>query len=322
MILRLFRHFGFLEVWCRRISMSSPKIRKFFKKLYKRILGGKRPSGEGAALDTQEKQLESRTALFNYLESLGVQNGDILIVHSDFDVLKKTGIKPKEIIDFLLKLVGEEGTLVFPAYPVTTRPDIFAKQNTEKLVYDPKRTPSWTGLLPNVFCMYPGVVRSQFPYNSLAAKGKHAEAMMEGNLDGLYPHEKNSAWGYCIEHHAKILFISAEMIRSNTLNHATEDYMADRWPIDNWYEDKEYIVKTDQGEIPKKIKVFSGKWTKYSRPNRLVYLMCKKGLALEARVKGVYVGFIPDSKKYLNEQIRMAEKGWIRYMVPKKYYKK
>ena len=322
MILWLFQHFGFTEVLARKFAKLSPKTKQLSKKLYKRIRGKNENAPADNDSETQEKQAECYKAMMTRLESLGIGNGDILIVHTDMAVIKKTGATPKAIIDFLLSLVGKDGTLVFPAYPITTRPDLFKNDGSDYPLYDPKRTPSWTGIIPNVFCMYPGVVRSEYPYNSLAAKGAKANEIMEGNLQAVFPHEKSSGWGYCIEHHAKILFLGVEMNRSNTLNHATEDYMGDKWPVADWYDTKKYRVKTSSGIVEKEVQVFSGRWMVYSRPNRLIYLMCRKKLASEEKVGGVNIGFIPDSKKYLDEQIRMAEHGWIRYMIPRKYYKK
>lgn len=316
MIIWLFRHFGFVEVLARKFAALSPTTMKITKKYYKRMAN--KDDGK-----TKEENLQSEKyrAMTEYLEGLGISNGDILIVHTDMDVIKQTGATPKAIIDYLLNLVGDNGTLVFPAYPITTRPDLFKSNDTEYPLYDPRRTPSWTGIIPNVFCMYPGVIRSEYPYNSLAAKGQKAKEMMDGNIQATYPHERRTSWGYCIEHHAKILFLGVNMNRSNTVNHATEDYMGDDWPISNWYETRKYRVKTSEGIVEKEVKVFSGKWMTYCRPNRLVYLMCKKGLAREQDVKGVYIGFISDAKLYLDEQIIMAKQGWIRYLIPKKYYK-
>lgn len=322
MMIWLFRHFGFLEVLARRASVLSPKIKQFARKKYKKMLKSEENNAKSASSVTPEKQKENYRALLQYLDGLGICHGDILIVHTDMEVIKKTGATPKSLIEYLLQLVGEEGTLVFPSYPITTRPDLFTGNDAEYPLYDPKRTPSWTGIIPNVFCMYPDVIRSEFPYNSLAAKGPLAKEMMEQSLQATFPHEQRSSWGYCIEHHAKILFLGAEMIRSNTLNHATEDYMGEEWPIADWYDTQTYRVKTANGIVEKEVHVFSGRWMTYCRPNRLVYLMCKKQLARENRAGGVYVGYIPDSKKYLDEQIRMVKKGWIRYLIPKKYYKK
>jgi aminoglycoside 3-N-acetyltransferase len=47
----------------------------------------------------------------DFLEKMKVSNGSLLIVRSSYDVLRGTGLSPDGIIDKLLKLIGEDGTL-------------------------------------------------------------------------------------------------------------------------------------------------------------------------------------------------------------------
>src|SRR5207248_2362937 len=97
--------------------------------------------------------------------AFGVGRGDILIVHSDMNLLRRLGLRPAQVNAALLDLLGPEGTLVMPAYPLfgeepTGLDRLTADMSEVRLRYDPKRTPIWTGLLPHALMRMPGARRS------------------------------------------------------------------------------------------------------------------------------------------------------------------
>ncbi|MBE6542986.1 MAG: AAC(3) family N-acetyltransferase [Ruminococcaceae bacterium] len=303
-----------VEVMLKRLAYSSDGMKKLVKKVYYKLSGGEKKI---------EKSREAFEKLCQRIDTLGIEKGDILIVHSSMDGLSAVDASPMEYINYLLGLVGDEGTLVFPAFPSLNRPDLFPRNMEEIPTYIPARTPSWTGLLPNVFCMYPGVKRSEFPYNSLAAKGKYAEEMMKDNLKAQCPHGKDTPWEFCVEHHAKVLFLGVEMERSNTLLHVAEDYMGEEWPIKDWYDRHVYKVKLRDGTVVEK-EFFACKhsWTGYSAIHCTIARLKKRDLLREVNTEQVALGFVPDAKKLVDAVIQDTKNGKLRYVVPKKYLKK
>ena len=301
------------EVFLKRTAYSSDGIKKIVKKVYYKLSGGEKKI---------EKSREEFDKICEKIKTFGIEKGDILIVHSSMDGLASVEAAPMEYINFLLELVGEEGTLVFPAFPSLNRPDLFPRDMTAIPTYVPARTPSWTGLIPNVFCMYPGVKRSEFPYNSLAAKGRYAEEMMKDNITATVPHGKNTAWEYCVDRHAKVLFLGVEMERSNTLLHVAEDRMGEEWPVKDWYDEHTYNVKLRDGNIVEK-KFFACKhsWTKYSATHYTIARLKKRGLLIESGTDKVVLGFVPDALKLVDHVINDTKNGKLRYVVPKKYLK-
>ena len=84
--------------------------------------------------------------IFEYISGLGIKKGDILILHSSMEGLRSASPDPKVIIDYLLNLLGPEGTLVIPAFATANR-----KYSAEKIpTYNPKKSLCWTGMIPNV----------------------------------------------------------------------------------------------------------------------------------------------------------------------------
>ncbi len=97
------------------------------------------------------------------LECMGVQKGDILLLHSALTSIGKTENGADTVIDAFLEAIGEEGTLV-----MSTLTGWFAP-------FDAKTSPSAVGYLSECFRKREGVLRSLHPVHSVCAYGKHAE---------------------------------------------------------------------------------------------------------------------------------------------------
>ena len=94
-----------------------------------------------------------RYILARHLRELGVEPGDVLVVHSSFRAVGPVEGGPTALILALMDAVGPEGTLVMPS--MTDRDDE---------VFDPKRTPCrHLGIVPDTFWRMPGVLRSDSP---------------------------------------------------------------------------------------------------------------------------------------------------------------
>ncbi len=246
-----------------------------------------------------------------------IKKGDILLVHSSMDGLAKTGVSAREVIDFLLELLGQEGTLVFAAYP-RCKP----YQGDENILYyDPERTVSWTGLLPNVFCKYENVIRTEFPYNSLAAKGKYAAEMMKNNLLDDTSQAAHSAWQFCVEHHAKILYLGVSAALSCTMMNYPEDALGDKWYVKDWYGIQKYAIKQGQDIIFKTIRERKTEWYRFYAMFHSEYWMLKNHFLVKAEPGGVYVGFTENMYELAEKLLELGEKGKSVYRIPKKYRK-
>lgn len=296
--------FPYLEMYIRRLYYNSNFLLKLKKT--KKIKAHQLPS---VSLGLYEKVVE-------HIKELGIKKGDILIVHSSMDGLAATGASAKQYIDMLLELVGDEGTLVLPAFPLFK-----TEKDQGVLKYDPKRTVCSTGMMPNIFIRYPGVIRSVFPINTLAAKGKHAEKMMCDNLQGDLAHGKHSSWEYCVEHNAKILFIGLKAYNRNTVVHAAEELLDSEWPIKDWFEKKQYLVKRTHGEELITIRQRKQFWSRYLTLHYRYKIFVKERLLNETNIDGLCIGYIPDSKQVVDFLMSHARQGELMYHIPQKYWK-
>lgn len=183
------------------------------------------------------------------LRDFGVQEGDLLIVHSSMGNLKKLGASPAALIAALQSLIGARGTLAMPTFPVfANAPQGLAAMNDaacgEELVYNVATTPSWTGVIGTTLQRMEGAIRSRHPLNTLTALGPQAAAMMAYNLDGEHPLAcgRNSPWYYAVEHGAKVVALGTDLTRSLTMLHVSEDAWETAWPIANWYRERRFHV--------------------------------------------------------------------------------
>ena len=99
-------------------------------------------------------------------------------------------MRPSEIIEMMLDLVGPNGTLVMPAFPLSPDP-------TKVLRID--SAPSSTGLVTEMFRRMPDARRSIHLYSSVAAIGPDADHLTNGHHLDPYPWGELSPYGRMIE---------------------------------------------------------------------------------------------------------------------------
>ncbi len=307
MLNKILERSGTLEVFLRKTVTAFAPL----KKRIKHILKNK--------AKTESPQIENIDQIKKFKESLsgcGIKSGDIVIVHSSFDGLKNLGLSAEKIIDLIFE-VFPDSTLAFAAYPIESG----KKKGLYK--YDPKNTICWTGVLPNIFLKKEGVIRSEFPYNSLSAAGKEAEAMMKDNLKSLRPHDMYSAWEFCRQRHAKILFLGTSSREANTMAiHMVPDIMGEKWPVERWYTQRKYLIKTDKGCIEKTIEIQDGFWYRYVNEYKTDKALKDSGLLRDISINNTMIEIIDDSFKMMDFLTDRCGNGDLMYKIPKKFYKK
>ena len=131
----------------------------------------------------------TRASLAADLRALGVQAGDVLMVHASLSNLGWVAGGPVAVIQALQDAVTPKGTLIMPTFtlyltdpagwrrfavPEAWWPTIRA----EISAFDPALTPSrGMGRIAELFRTWPDARRSNHPHSSFAAWGKHAEAV-------------------------------------------------------------------------------------------------------------------------------------------------
>jgi len=133
------------------------------------------------------RSIVSKEDIKNGLKNLGINSGFILGVHSSLSSFDHVKGGAMAVIDALLEVVCNEGTIVIPTY--STNRTEFERTSEEKTIgllwkfkilpFDPKETPCWTGIIPETFRKMEGILRSKHPVFSIAAKGSKAKEIVD-----------------------------------------------------------------------------------------------------------------------------------------------
>lgn len=136
------------------------------------------------------------------LPQLGVQPGDVLMVHSAFDRFLGFRGGPVDVVRALQEALGPGGTLMMPTMPFRGTAVEYALGEP---VFDARHTVSQMGLITEVFRRSPGVVRSLHPTHSVAVWGSRADAIIAGHERSETPCGRLSPYGRLLDHDGKIL---------------------------------------------------------------------------------------------------------------------
>ena len=118
----------------------------------------------------------TRQTLAKALDTLGVEPGDLLFIHTSFTSLGPVAGGAETVINALKQAVGTQGLILMPSFNLIDK-----EKRTE--VWNVRTTPSTVGWLTEYFRRMPGTFRSDHPSHSVAARGKGAAAFVSGHLE-------------------------------------------------------------------------------------------------------------------------------------------
>ncbi|NMA43375.1 MAG: AAC(3) family N-acetyltransferase [Oligosphaeraceae bacterium] len=149
------------------------------------------------------------------LRRLGIREGDTILVHSSLRSLGPLPGGAETAVASLLEVLGEEGTLLFPALS-------YRSVNAENPCFDVRRTPCCVGALPEYFRTRPGTLRSIHPTHSVSGVGKKAAMLLKDHELDTTSCGPHSPFRRLREAGNWILFIGCG-IAPNTSMHAVEE---------------------------------------------------------------------------------------------------
>lgn len=135
----------------------------------------------------------TRDSIAAELREIGVRPGETLLVHSSLSSLGWVCGGPEAVVQGLLDVLGDDGTLVVPTHSPDnsdpaqwSRPPVpetwWAEIRASMPPYDPRTTPSrGVGVVPETVRNWPDAVRSAHPQTSFAALGPRAAATVDGH---------------------------------------------------------------------------------------------------------------------------------------------
>jgi len=141
-------------------------------------------------------QEASQGGIAAQLRALGVEAGDVLLLHCSFRAVRPVEDGPAGLLAALRDALGPEGTLVMPSWT-----------GDDESLFDPATTPAAAdlGIVAETFRRQPGVLRSDHPF-AFAAEGPAAARLLADPLC-LPPHQPESPIGRLWEMNAQVLLL-------------------------------------------------------------------------------------------------------------------
>lgn len=252
-----------------KIFALSPHIEMLSRRLYwnnVKLLSGQARKQKKRGIQEISSQVDyDKIAMF--LESNGVKQGSLILVHSAFAPLKGRGKTPNQVLEYLFGLIGSNGTLAMPAMvkyknEVKLEEYLTADLSGEVFHYDVNKSGIKTGVLPLMLHKRNTSVRSRFPINTMVAEGPLAETLFKDEFKGESPLAcgVNSSWKKCIEHDALIIGLGTDLTHSLTAIHVAEDTLDRKWPIKNWYIEKTFRITHGDFDSTQVIRERAPKW--------------------------------------------------------------
>jgi len=149
--------------------------------------------------------------LLDGFKGLGVEESDVLLVHSSYKSFGEVDGGPQTVIRALEAALGTDGTLIMPT---------FNFDFNKGVPWDVRKTRSKMGALTELVRMDPRAKRVFHPFYSFAVLGKHSE--MLGSLRYKSAYERNSVFGKLRDLDGKIMVIGLSYTNSMTFFHHIE----------------------------------------------------------------------------------------------------
>lgn len=130
-------------------------------------------------------------SLVSCFMTLGLESGQVILVHSSLSQIGWTIGGARTVIDALLSVAGESGTIVMPSFTASNSDpggwenppvpnDWFETICQNMPPFDKEKSATeFVGVIPELFRTYPKTRRSNHPQSSFIANGKYSSQILE-----------------------------------------------------------------------------------------------------------------------------------------------
>lgn len=249
--------------------------------------------------------------LVESLRNVGIKRGDNIYVHSSWDAFNNYTGKPEEVINAILQLIGNEGTLAMPAYPLI-----------RKKLFDLKKSVTKAGLLPETFRNMPGVVRSANVRQSVCAIGPLAESIVKTHHLSKIRFDECSPFYIMIKNDFKVLSLGMPQYVLGTFVHCVE---ATQWKINPYFKsfyDFNTVVThhyIDNNGVQQSYNEFADNVVSrndYFRNQYIIRRYFDKSQYCKTRLSNLNIG-VTNSKYTYDRLCELANAGIVLYIYPR-----
>ena len=249
--------------------------------------------------------------------SLNLGAGDLVYVHSGMDGLNLEF--PFYRVLFLIReVIGPSGTVLFPTYP-NHRISSY-EYLRQGLVFDVRRTPSYTGILTEFARRQRGAVRSLHPTKSVCAIGPAAAEITATHHLSPYPYDTCSPYYKLIAGGGKIVGLGATT-NYISFGYCVDDAWKEKFPVRVYHEEifAAPCINCEGERVT--VKTYAHDMSRVVHPDMPLFF--QKYVSAEAcrdlMVRGMRF-FRADAPKLFAEMMSLAERDIIAY--PRSVYRK
>lgn len=293
------------------------KLRDIFRSLSPAFLLDfyrKRKKAQQRQLLEQQKsagQAWTKADFIRQLQSIGIQKGDTLLVHSSLSKIGYIENGPKDLVDALLETVSESGNVLMPNSPNAS----FQLDYIRSLeVFDVAKDASKLGAITEYFRKLPQAKRSEHPTEPVSCIGPDADYFTASHFGNLTPYNENSPFYRVSARKGKILYIGVTLDNAGTNLHTLEDAVPDfKFPV--YYPEVFSVkVRSEDGTVREmQTKVHNPVWSKKRQCDGLIPFFESKGAVEKVKI-GNAATLLFDAGKMLEAMLEgYEEKGVTMY---------
>lgn len=223
-------------------------MKRIIRKIIKKLFG---IDGISLFIKKKKKKLMQKVYTKKYTADdlvsemckMGMKNGSVVFVHSSMTEFYNYTGTGKELIEKIIDIIGEEGTLMMPAYPKNKSKLMKLYEiDKEQIAFDVNNTPSGAGYLTEVFRTFPGVKRSVHLQHSVCAYGKLADYFTNEHHLSITAWDEKSPY-FKMSQMDTLVFAFGLPYFLGTIIHCTESLLRKKYKYFSIFFDTKYSYK-------------------------------------------------------------------------------
>lgn len=259
-------------------------------------------------------EIWTKDDLIAQLQTIGIEKGDVLLVHSSLSKIGFIENGPKDFVEALLESVGSEGHVLMPNSPNASFQLDYIQQLS---LFDVQNDVSKLGAITEYFRKLPNAIRSEHPTEPVSCVGPNAAFFVGNHFGNITPYNENSPFFKVSQMNGKILYVGVTLDNAGTNLHTLEDAISDfKFPV---YHEEIFDVKIKSidGTIKSmQTKVHNPVWSKKRHCDGLLPLFESHNVAQKVNI-GNAETWLFDAKKMLDVMIDEYQKSGVTMYTPK-----
>lgn len=247
--------------------------------------------------------------LINVMKAMGMDKGSVVFIHSSMTEFYNYTGTANELIDKIIEEIGEEGTLMMPAYPK------IIENFDDEVDFDVLNSPSGAGYLSEVFRKRPGVKRSINLQHSVCAYGKLADHFVSEHYRSLTAWDEFSPY-YKMSQINTLVFAFGLPYFLGTIIHCTESALRNKYIYFQLFfkKEKSFRYRNAEGVIGV-CHYLTHDFARRRSKKLIIKKYFDKSQFKKTRVSNLSVEVV-DAKYTLDLYLQLAEQGITMYSVP------